>query len=75
MFPQYLTESPRYGPPGGVRSASSVPVCDAGTQNWTKKKPPEGLDGLISGVSGLGELDFGLVEGSEVAQGLRFVSI
>ena len=40
-----------------------------------KKKPPEGLEGLISGVSGLGELDLGLVEGSEVAQGLRFVSI
>ena len=40
-----------------------------------QKKPPEGLDGLISGVSGLGELDFGFVEGSEVAQGLRFVSI
>ena len=40
-----------------------------------KKKPPKGLDGLISGVSGLGELYLGFMEGSEVAQGLRFVSI
>ena len=50
-------------------------LCVMQVRKIGQKKPPEGLGGLISGVSGLGELDFCLVEGSEAAQGLRFVSI
>ena len=37
-----------------------------------KKMPPKGLWAVLGLVLGLGQLDLGLVEGSEVAQGLRF---
>ena len=39
------------------------------------KKPPEGLGSVVGLVLGLGQLDFCLVEGSEVPQGLRFEPI
>ena len=89
MFSQYLTESPRYGPDFHVQDRSrplelapgSLSLTAPGllrtcvrcryAKNGQKKRPPEGL----GRVSGLGQLDLGLVEGSEVAQGLRFVSV
>ena len=39
------------------------------------KKPPEGLGSVVGLVLGLGQLDLGFVEGSEVPQGLRFEPI
>ena len=44
-------------------------------RKWTQKKPPEGLGSVVGLVLGLGQLDLGFVEGSEVPQGLRFVSV
>ena len=35
-------------------------------KKWTQKKTPEGLGGVVCLILGLGELDFCLVEGSEV---------
>ena len=44
-------------------------------RKWTQKKPPKGLGSVVGLVLGLGQLDFCLVEGSEVPQGLRFEPI
>ena len=44
-------------------------------RKWTQKKPPEGLGSVVGLVLGLGQLDLGFVEGSEVPQGLRFEPI
>ena len=75
----------RFSRPGPVQTPGAgprIPVPDCPRplaylcemqvrEKWTKKRPPEGL----GRVSGLGELDFCLVEGSEIPQGLRIEPI
>ena len=71
----------RTGPMDWTDPQNPVPDCSRGLaylslmqvrRKWTQKKPPKGLGSVVGLVLGLGELDFCLVEGSEVAQGLRF---
>jgi len=39
---------------------------------WTQKKPPEGLGSVVCLVLVLGKHDYGLINGAEISQGLRF---